>query len=386
MSTDEDLHRALVGEAGSRTRLNTPVLIVDVDALDRNIGAMQALAAAGGVKLRPHAKTHKSIDIARRQIAAGAVGQCCAKIGEAEVLAAGGVSGLLITSPVAAPGAIARLAALAARAPDLMAVVDSPEVAARIDAALGTAGARLHVLIDIDPGIRRTGVASAEAAVALAEVIAAARNLELAGVQFYCGLQQHIPGFADRRAAILERTDYLSAVVAALRAAGHAVPVISGSGTGTHRIDLELGIFTELQVGSYIFMDRQYLDCDLAGGAAGPLEPAPFEPALFVDARVVSANHAGLVTIDAGFKSLSTDGGSAQVVHGAAPDTAVFFMGDEHAALVADGIGARLRPGDPVSLTVPHCDPTVNLYDSYHVVRDGTLIDIWPVSARGRAR
>jgi D-serine deaminase-like pyridoxal phosphate-dependent protein len=254
-------------------------------------------------------------------------------------------------------------------------------MAQRINTALGTAGTTLGVLIDIDPGLHRTGVASAEAASALADAIAQLPNLRLLGVQYYCGMQQHVPGFADRRAAIAERTAYLEVIIAALRAAGHAVSLISGSGTGTHRIDMELGVFTELQCGSYIFMDRQYLDCDLTGEGAGP-----FEPSLFVDARVVSANHGGLVTIDAGFKSLSTDGGTATVVRGAPPGAAVFFMGDEHAALVADGIGGCLRPGDPVSLTVPHCDPTVNLYDTYHVVRDDTLVDLWPVSARGRAR
>jgi 3-hydroxy-D-aspartate aldolase len=170
-------------------------------------------------------------------------------------------------------------------------------------------------------------------------------------------------------------------VIDALRSAGHDVSIISGSGTGTHHIDLELGVFTELQAGSYIFMDRQYLDCDLTGDGM-----PPFEPSLFVDARVVSANHQGLVTIDAGFKSLSTDGGKPSVVRGAPPETNFAFMGDEHGALIGKGIEQALRPGDPVSLTVPHCDPTVNLYDSYHVVRGDTLVEIWPVSARGRAR
>jgi 3-hydroxy-D-aspartate aldolase len=381
MSFDHDLHGHLIGVAGSRDRLNTPVLVVDLDTLDANIAAMQALADAKGVGLRPHAKTHKSVDIAKRQIAAGAVGLCCAKIGEAETLAEGGISGLLITSPVAAPAALTRLVALAARSPGLMAVVDHPDVARRLDAALVEVGATLDVLIDIDPGIRRTGVASAEAAVALAEVIASAPSLSLCGVQFYCGIQQHVEDYAQRHSAIVERTAYLETVIAALRDAGHAIDIISGSGTGTHHIDLELGVFTEIQAGSYVFMDRQYLDCDLTGDAA-----MPFAPSLCVDARVVSANHAGLVTIDAGFKSLSTDGGVASVVSGARPDTKFAFMGDEHAALIGQGIEAALRPGDPVSLTVPHCDPTVNLYDNYHVVRGDMLVDIWPVSARGRAR
>ncbi|WP_077148212.1 DSD1 family PLP-dependent enzyme [Sphingopyxis sp. KK2] len=378
MTDDLTLHGHLVGRQGSRADLNTPVLVLDTGALDRNIAAMAALVAAHGVGLRPHGKTHKSVDIARRQLAAGAAGICCAKIGEAEALAAGGITGILITSPVAAPRAIERLAALAKSAEGLMAVVDHPAVAARIDAALGGG---LDVVIDIDPGIARTGVASPEAAVALAEAIAKLPNLRYRGVQFYCGSQQHIESFAERRAAIEERTAYLQTVIDALTEAGHKPEIVTGSGTGTHRIDLDLGVFTELQAGSYVFMDKQYLDCDLTGDAT-----VPFETSLGVDARVVSANHSGLVTIDAGYKSLSTDGGVAVVRRGA-PESAFFtFMGDEHAALIAPGIGNELAPGDPVTLTVPHCDPTVNLYDHYHVVDGETLVAIWPVSARGRAR
>lgn len=379
--TDHELHAHLIGRQGSRGSLNTPALVLDLDALDRNIAAMAALVAAHGVGLRPHAKTHKSVDIARRQIDAGALGLCCAKIGEAEVLADGGIGGLLITSPVAAPAAIERLAALAGRSPGLMAVVDHADVAQAIDRALAAAGTMLDVIIDIDPGLRRTGVPSADHAVALARVIAASSRLRYRGVQFYCGAQQHIASFADRRAAIEERTGYLEAVVAELTDAGFAPEIVSGSGTGTHRIDLALGVFTELQAGSYVFMDAQYLACDLADAPA-----PPFETALGVDARVVSANHAGLVTIDTGFKSLSADGGDVIVRSGTPGDARFVFMGDEHGALIAPGVGDALQPGDSVTLTVPHCDPTVNLYDTYHVVRGDTLIDLWPVSARGRAR
>lgn len=381
MTDDLTLHSHLIGRQGSRADLNTPVLTLDVAALDRNIAAMARLAAERGVALRPHAKTHKSVDIARRQIAAGAVGVCCAKIGEAEVLTDGGVAGILITSPVAAPRAIERLAKLAAHADGLIAVVDHPDVAARIDAALAAEDARLDVLIDIDPGIARTGVASPEKAVELARAIAALPRLALRGVQYYCGLQQHVEDYAERRAAIAERTAYLQSVIAALAEAGFAPAIVSGGGTGTHRIDLELGVFTELQAGSYVFMDKQYLDCDLTGDGN-----PPFETSLGVDARVVSANHSGLVTIDAGFKALSTDGGVAVARSGAGEGAAFFFMGDEHAALAAPGIGERMAPGDAVRLIVPHCDPTVNLYDHYHVVEGDTLVAIWPVSARGRSR
>lgn len=376
---DYALHASLIGQQGSRAALNTPVLVLDREVLDRNIATMAALAKARGVTLRPHAKTHKSVAIGRRQIAAGAVGLCCAKLGEAEALAEGGIAGLHITSPVVTPQAIARLIALDAVSDGLSVAVDNPDNVAAIGHAASEAGQVIGVFIDLDPGIHRTGVASPDAAVALAQTIAAEPGLRYRGLQYYCGLQQHIEDYAARRAAIEERTAYLSVVIGALTEAGFAPDIVTGGGTGTHAIDLDLGVFTELQVGSYVFMDRQYNDCDLTGDGA-----APFETSLFVDASVVSANTPGLSTIDAGFKSLSTDGGSPSVADGAPANAHFLFMGDEHSALI--GAEAHLPIGRRVTLVVPHCDPTVNLYDFYHVVRDNTLIEIWPVSARGRAR
>lgn len=377
--SDIDLHRDLIGRQGSRQALNTPVLVIDHDALQRNIAAMAAFARAHGLALRPHAKTHKSVEIARLQMEAGAVGVCCAKLGEAETLAAGGIGSILITSPVVTAQAIARLAALNQRMTDLRVVADHPDNVDALGAA-AKAGRPLTIIVDIDPGIRRTGVASPEAAVALAERIARNGALRLGGVQFYCGVQQHVASYEERRAAIEDRSAYLRAVVDALRGAGHHVETITGGGTGTHRIDAGIGVLNELQAGSYVFMDRQYGECDLSGEGAA----APFEAALFVDAHVISANHASMATVDAGFKALSTDGGSPTIVNGAPANTMFVFMGDEHGALIAPDHAFRL--GDLVSLQVPHCDPTVNLYDAYHVVRDGTLIDIWAVSARGRSR
>ncbi|MGD9814761.1 MAG: DSD1 family PLP-dependent enzyme [Hyphomonadaceae bacterium] len=375
--SDIDLHRHLIGQQGSRAALNTPALVIDADALERNIAAMATFAQKAGVALRPHAKTHKSVHIAKKQIAAGALGVCCAKLGEAEALAEGGVGAILITSPVVTPQAIARLAALHGRIGDLRVAADNPDNVDALAAALPQARRPLPVVVDIDPGIRRTGVASPEAAVALAQRIAAHPNLRFAGVQFYCGAQQHIESYVERRAAIADRTAYLSEVIEWLRDAGLAPEMITGGGTGTHHIDAGLGVLNELQVGSYVFMDKQYNDCDLHGDGKTALETA-----LFVDAHVISANAQGMATIDAGFKALSTDGGSPVVVRGAPEGSHFVFMGDEHGALIAPD----LKIGDGVSLVVPHCDPTVNLYDHYHVVRDATLIDIWPVSARGRSR
>ncbi len=379
MANDWDLHNHLIGQQGSRAALNTPVLMIDQDALERNIATMAAFAKVRGLALRPHAKTHKCVDIAKLQLKTGAVGVCCAKLGEAETLAAGGVGAILITSPVVTPQAIGRLLRLNVRMHDLRVVADNPENVAALAVAAQGAERPLAVLVDIDPGIRRTGVASPEAAVRLAKQIVAEPSLRFAGVQFYCGVQQHMASFAERRAAIAERTEYLSGVVDQLRTAGLAPEVITGGGTGTHFIDAELGVLTELQVGSYVFMDRQYNECDLQGQGAGP-----FETALMIDTRVISANSASMATLDAGFKAMSTDGGNPTVLSGA-PAAAVFvFMGDEHGALIAPDHTFRI--GDLVTLTAPHCDPTVNLYDYYHVVRDGTLVAIWPVSARGRSR
>ena len=370
------LHAPLIGQPGSRDWLNTPALILDIAAFESNIARMAAFARKHGLALRPHAKSHKSADIARAQLAAGAVGLCCAKLGEAEALADEGIDGLHLTSPVVTAPAIARLTALSQRMASLSVVADHPDVVDAL-AIAAQGGPPLKVFVDIDPGIRRTGVASPQAAVALARRIAERPSLSYGGVQFYCGAQQHIQSFAERRNAIIERTGYLSICLNELAAAGLAPGVVTGGGTGSHVIDAELGVLTELQVGSYIFMDREYSECDLDGGGA-----LPFQTALMVDARVISANAEGLVTIDAGLKAFSTDAGPATIIAGAGDGARYRFMGDEHGAVIGTDLpdlGAR------ITLGTPHCDPTVNLYDAYHVVRSEVLTAIWPVTARGRS-
>jgi len=380
MGYAETLHGHLIGRQGSREALNTPALVVDVEALDRNIAAMAAFAAGAGLKLRPHAKTHKSADIARRQIAAGAVGVCCAKLGEAEALTGEGIEGLLITSPVVGAPAVERLVGLAAKSPTLMHSCDHADAVCAIGAAAKAAGVTITLLVDLDPGLRRTGVASAKDTVALARQIADHDALRFGGLQFYCGAEQHIEAYADRREALIARTAKLSETIAALQAAGLAPPVVTGGGTGSHAIDAELGVFTELQVGSYIFMDRQYGDCALREDA-----PAPFETALMVDARVISASHPMMVTIDSGLKAFASEAGPPPILSGAAEGSVYQFMGDEHGAIVPPRGVSPPKFGERVTLAAPHCDPTVNLYDAYHVVRGDTLEAIWPVTARGRS-
>jgi D-serine deaminase-like pyridoxal phosphate-dependent protein len=375
------LHAHLIGRQGSRGLLNTPALVLDLDKLERNIAAMAEFAKQNGIKLRPHAKTHKCPDIARRQIAAGALGNCCAKLGEAEALADSGITGLHITSPVVSAPGIERLVALTKRAPDLMVVVDHPDNVAALAREAAAAGVTLNVVIDIDPGLHRTGAASPEAVLALARQIAGLKALRYAGVQFYCGRHQHIESYTQRKDEITERTAYLGGIVDQLTAAGLKPAIITGGGTGTHAIDAALGVFTELQVGSYVFMDHQYNICDLRGEGG-----IPFEQALQIDARVVSANTPGMVTIDSGLKSMSTEAGPPPILTGAPEGTTFRFAGDEHARLIfADGV-AGPGLGASVTLVPPHCDPTVNHYDAYHVVKDHTLVDIWPIAARGRSR
>ena len=379
--TDEELHGHLIDRQGSRRDFNTPVLVVELDALERNIARMAAFVASHGQKLRPHAKTHKSPEIARRQVAAGAIGVCCAKLGEAEVLADGGIlAGLHITSPVVSAPAIARLVALNQRVDGLMCVVDNIDNIGVLGRAVA-GGKPLAVIIDIDPGIRRTGVCSPAAAVALLEAIRREPGLRYAGVQFYCGTQQHIAGFADRVAAMTTCADFARGVIAALTDAGGPPDIVTGGGTGTHRIDVELNLFTELQAGSYVFMDSQYLACDLTGDDGGP----PFETALMIDTRVVSNNTPGMVTVDGGLKAFSTDAEPPQVIKGAPPRSKYSFMGDEHGALIIPE-GRAPDLAEVVTFAAPHCDPTVNLYDSYHVVQANTLRALWPVAARGRSR
>lgn len=346
---------------------DTPALVIDLNALEANAAAMTAHAAASGVALRPHAKTHKCTTLGARQLAAGAIGLCCAKLGELEVFAEAGCRGLLMTSPVWGAAKTARLKALAERHPGLMVVCDSPDHAD----VLASLGVPLDVLIDVDVGQHRTGVTSPEMAVEAARRLAAAPHLRMRGVQGYGGHLQHVGPLADRRRAAEDAAGILRGVRDALVEAGFPCPIVTGSGTGSHALDPAFGLFTELQVGSYLFDDVEYAAIE---------QPRPLRPALFVVTQVVSANLPGQVTVDAGSKSFSFDGPLPVVVH--PPGAAYTLAGDEFGTITG---APHLRPGDRVVCQVPHCDPTVNLHDRYVCIRDGRVEAEWPIDARGRA-
>ena len=373
------LNENLIGVPGGRAKLQTPALVLDLDAFERNLAHMTAHAKKHGIGLRPHAKTHKSVEIAKRQIGAGANGVCCAKLGEGEALGEGGIGSILLTSPVVTDSGIARVMALNTKIPDLMIMTDNAAVAARLDAAALAAGKPLKVLVDIDPNLGRTGIRMADAPALIAQV-AEAKGLIYMGLQCYAGQVMHLESPNERRALSLQVMKELGELRDKVTKAGHAPKIISGGGTGTFDIDPDAHVLTELQVGSYIFMDRQYNDV-----WEKPGDRIPFEASLTVQTTVISANRPGLATTDAGFKSFATDAGPPLLASGAPPGAAYFFFGDEQGGITYPREGARMNVGDVVTCVVPHCDPTVNLYDRYHVAKGDALVEIWPVEGRGRS-
>ena len=327
---------------------------------------MAAFAKRTGKKVRPHAKTHKSPVIARMQLDRGAIGLCCAKLGEAEVLADAGVGPLLITTEIAGEPKVARLVALRRRA-DVMVTVDDMDVARALSDAMRAAGLTLDVLVDVNVCQERTGVAP-EAAGELAACVASLGGLRLKGIQAYEGHLQHVYQEAERRAKWRECADRMLAAREDILRRQLPVEIVSTAGTGTCAFAAELPEVTEVQAGSYPFMD-----CDYAR-----VEGLPYEPALTVLASVVSRQRGDTAVVDAGWKALSTDGGMP-VVKGR-PELQYAPKGDEHGGVK----GARLVPGDRLELVPSHCDTTVNLYDEYVCVGRGTVEAVWPITARGR--
>lgn len=341
---------------------------------------MAQRAATAGLALRPHAKSHKSAIIGRRQIEAGAVGLCCVKLGEAEALAGAGLRQLLITSPVVGSHAAARAAALVRIDPDFLLVVDHEEQVEDLALAASAAEVCMSVLIDIDVGLGRTGVTTPAAGVALARKIAAHPSLRLAGVQGYGGHWQHIVGLAERRNAVEDGMARLAAAVDALRTGGYQVPLITGGGTGTFSADAALRVLNEVQPGSYIFMDNQYRD------ALGDDADGAFEQSLFVQAQVISINAKEWVTVDAGLKAFATDGPVPRPTGKRFGGSHYFYFGDEHGGLTRPSGGSPVKLGERVEFVPPHCDPTVDRYEVMFFVRDDVVVEIASIEAARRSQ
>ncbi len=353
----------------------TPSLIIDLDAFERNVAYMRDFAAKSGMRLRAHAKTHKSADIARYQIEhGGACGICCQKLSEAEALVAEGIHDILISNQVVDPAKLDRLAQLAGKA-RIIVCIDDADVVPALSTAAGRHGTTVECLVEINCGANRCGVEPGDAAVMLADRIASAPGLVFAGLQSYQGSAQHIRDYGERRIAIEAAVDKTRMTIDMLKAHGLDCGIVGGAGSGTYYFEAASGLYNEMQCGSYIFMDADYAKNEWAAPLPG------FEHALFVLSTVMSRPAPGRVVLDAGHKASSVDSGMPLVW--ARPGLTYTRASDEHGVLdVAPGTAAPAL-GEKLLLVPGHCDPTVNLHDWFVGVRAKTVEALWPITARG---
>jgi 3-hydroxy-D-aspartate aldolase len=355
--------------------VDTPALLLDLDAFEHNLDRMTRSVSGTGMRLRPHAKSHKCPEIARRQIALGAVGVCCQKVSEAEVLVDGGIQDVLVTNEIVGATKLARLAELARRA-HVSVCVDNPANVADLALAARSAGVTLDALVELDVGANRCGVAPGRPALDLVGDIGKAKGLRFAGLQAYQGSAQHLRTPRERQEAIHAAVGQVRLTIELLARNGWEVPLVTGAGTGTYRLEAASGVYHELQPGSYIFMDADYGN-NLGDDGQRVHE---FHNSLFILATVMSRPMAGRAVVDVGLKAHSIDSGMPLVVD--APGAAYTRASDEHG--VIDFTGAcDWELGQKIRLVPGHCDPTVNLFDWLVCCRKGLVEAIWPVLARG---
>jgi D-serine deaminase-like pyridoxal phosphate-dependent protein len=356
------------------SRLDTPSMLVDLPAMERNIARFMQRFRGGAVSVRPHAKTVKSPVLARLLLDAGARGVCVAKLSEAEVMAEGGIDDILITTEIVGEQKLERLVRLLAVHPKIKLVIDDAGAASALDAALCQARLTAQVLIDVDVGQRRTGVLPGAPALALARHCAGLQSLRLVGLQGYEGHLQQLADASEREARCRAALSLLVDTAKALRDAGFAIDVVTTGGTGTAEICARHPGITEVQPGSFVFMDATYRK----------MVGEEYECALTISSTVLSRPRACEAVIDAGLKSLSTDSGFAE------PKTHRGLRyrpaGDEHGILSWDTEGIELEIGERIELIPSHIDTTINLHDAYYAYRDDRIEAIWAVAARGKVQ
>ncbi|MDA0991103.1 MAG: DSD1 family PLP-dependent enzyme [Verrucomicrobia bacterium] len=350
--------------------IDTPAMIVDLDVAEANIRDMQRVVAAGGSAMRPHTKTTKSPYWALKMIDAGAIGVCCAKVGEAEVLVEGGVSDILITSEIVGASKIARLVSLAKNA-SIKVVVDNAENARDISDAARAAGSTVGVLVDVNIRLNRCGVEPGEATTSLAKIVDSLPGLRFDGLNGYEG---HIYEIGDARIPeTLQALEKLQYAVTEVKRAGLPVDTVSAGGTSTYDITSKVPEVTEIQAGSYIFMDGAYVD-----------QQIPFSPALTIVTQVISRPAADRAILDVGLKSIANDYGLPRVV--GTPGAQFTKLSEEHGTLALEGAARDLELGDVVHLMPSHTGTTINLHDYYFCVREGVLEEVVEVAGRGKFR
>lgn len=360
--------------------IQTPCLILDLDALERNIKKMGDYAAAHGMRHRSHGKMHKSVDVQKLQESlGGAIGVCCQKVSEAEVFARGGIKDILVSNQVRDAAKIDRLARMPKLGATVTVCVDDVKNVADLSAAAVKQGTNLGVFVEIDCGAGRCGVKTTPEVLEIARAVAAAPNLTFKGIQAYQGAMQHMDSFDDRKAKLDAAIAQVREAVEALTAIGLTPELVSGGGTGSYYFESNSGVFNELQCGSYAFMDADYgriLDRD-----GTRIDQGEWENALFILTSVMSHAKPHLAVVDAGLKAQSVDSG-LPFVYGR-DDVKYIKCSDEHGVVQDDG--GVLKVNDKLRLVPGHCDPTCNVHDWYVGVRNGKVESVWPVSARGKA-
>ena len=359
--------------------LVTPCLILDLDILENNLRKMQKLADSKRKNLRPHAKTHKCIPIAKRQIELGAIGICAAKVSEAELLAKAGIHGILLTGPIASKERIKKIVDILSISPNIMVTVDNKFVVDNLNLELEQRKLSMDVLIDIDAGLKRTGINSANA-FEFAEFILSKKNLHLRGIQAYAGHIQHIISYNERIIASRNCLEEIIPVFNKLKSMIERFTIFSASGTGTFEIDSSIPEITEHQVGSYCCMDAEYLAIE---SSTNSKSFKTFEPALRLLTTVISANQKGFVTVDAGLKSIYKDGAVPQILNSEYSSLKYDWFGDEYGKIIYQGNMKAPTLGAVLELVTSHCDPTINLFDRFYITQDEKVVDVWPIDLRG---
>ena len=365
----------------SKWDLDTPALCVDLDRMEKNIATMQATMKKEGLASRPHAKTHKTAAIAKYQLKTGSIGVCCAKLTEAEALASAGIDRILMTTSNPSKSKVRRAMQLRKRYKDFIQAVDEEQNARDLNDAAKEAGLVADVVIDVAVGTR-SGIPPGDGAVALAKLVDTLPNLELRGILSYDGGGQHAKGFAARKDHALKTLEPNVQTFDAMKKAGLNLEIFSGGGTGTYNIMQAVPGFTDVQVGSYVFMDMQYM---AIGGERNDEVYDDFAPSLTVLTTVINNRFPGRLTTDAGAKALTLNVPHAGVLGETGADYNA--ASDEFGAIRLGGPPSRdYKIGDKMELIVPHCDPVVNLYDQMYGVRKDRVETVWPITARGKSQ
>ena len=367
----------------NKIELDTPCLVIEKSALEFNLNIMRQHSRNTKINIRPHVKTHKCSKLAKLQIEYGAIGISAAKISEAEVLIHAGINNILITSPVITENKIRRLISCLKMAPETIVVVDNEQNLHDLNEAGQSIQSKINVLIDLDPGIGRTGIKS-ESALSFALKIGQFKWLNLMGIQCYAGNLQHITSYDERKNRSLEVMEMASNVVKQFRKSGIPCAILTGTGTGTYDIDVDASEVTEIQPGSYTVMDVEY---GIIGSKTDDASFTTFKPSMTLLTTVISSNRKEHVTVDSGTKSIYFDVHNKPRIishKGLHYDWGGF--GDEHGKITADKHFELPKNGEILELIVPHCDPTINLYDKFYIVNNGVIEDIWEIDLRGKSQ